>query len=43
MPAAEGGWVDGARRVPSPNSDSRPAGSEVSLVVLHSISLPRGR
>jgi AmpD protein len=36
-------WVDGARRVPSPNCDSRPAGAEVSLVVLHSISLPRGR
>jgi len=36
-------WVDGARRVPSPNCDSRPAGTEVSLVVLHSISLPRGR
>jgi AmpD protein len=37
------GWIGGARRVPSPNSDSRPAGSEISLAVLHSISLPRGR
>jgi AmpD protein len=27
----------------SPNSDSRPPGTEVSLAVLHSISLPRGR
>jgi AmpD protein len=36
-------WVDGARRVLSPNCDSRPAGTEASLVVLHSISLPRGR
>ena len=36
------GWVDGARRVPSPNHDRRPAGCEASLVVLHSISLPPG-
>jgi AmpD protein len=42
MPAAESGWIAGARRVPSPNCDSRPAGAEVSLAVLHSISLPRG-
>lgn len=36
-------WIAGVRRVPSPNSDRRPAGAEVSLAVLHSISLPRGR
>lgn len=36
------GWIAGARRVLSPNCDSRPPGAEVSLVVLHSISLPRG-
>jgi len=43
-PAAEReGWLDGARRVPSPNSDSRPAGAVIDLVVLHSISLPRGK
>ena len=43
MPAAEGGgWIAGARRVPSPNCDSRPPGAEASLLVLHSISLPRG-
>jgi len=35
-------WIAGARRIPSPNSDSRPPGSVVDLVVLHSISLPRG-
>ena len=35
-------WVAGARRILSPNCDSRPAGTEVSLLVLHSISLPRG-
>ena len=40
--AAEGGWVTGARRVLSPNCDSRPAGAAISLVVLHSISLPPG-
>ncbi len=36
------GWLPGARRRPSPNRDQRPAGAAVSLVVLHSISLPRG-
>jgi AmpD protein len=36
------GWIAGARRVPSPNCDSRPQGAEVTLLVLHSISLPRG-
>jgi AmpD protein len=38
-----GGWVAGARHVPSPNSDARPAGSSVTLLVLHNISLPPGR
>jgi AmpD protein len=42
MPAAESGWIAGARRVQSPNCDSRPAGSDISLLLLHSISLPRG-
>jgi AmpD protein len=41
-PAAEGDWVAGARRILSPNCDSRPPGTEISLLVLHSISLPRG-
>jgi AmpD protein len=40
--STEGGWIAGARRVPSLNCDSRPAGADVSLLVLHSISLPRG-
>jgi AmpD protein len=39
---AADGWIAGARPVLSPNCDGRPAGAEVSLVVLHSISLPRG-
>jgi N-acetyl-anhydromuramoyl-L-alanine amidase len=38
-----GGWHAGARRVPSPNCDDRPPGADVSLLVLHSISLPRGK
>jgi AmpD protein len=42
MPAADGDWRAGARRVVSPNCDRRPPGAEVSLLVLHSISLPRG-
>jgi AmpD protein len=37
------GRVAGARYVASPNCDARPAGSRISLVVLHSISLPPGR
>jgi len=40
--AAEGGWIAGARRVLSPNCDSRPPGTAASLLLLHSISLPRG-
>ena len=39
--AAEG-WIAGARRVLSPNCDSRPPDTDVCLLVLHSISLPRG-
>ncbi|PTD96607.1 1,6-anhydro-N-acetylmuramyl-L-alanine amidase AmpD [Pseudothauera lacus] len=34
------GWVTGARRVPSPNCDARPAGGAIDLVVIHAISLP---
>jgi AmpD protein len=36
------GWVEGARRVPSPNRDERPAGAEASLLLVHAISLPPG-
>ena len=39
---AADGWIAAARRVPSPNCDSRPPGAEISLLLLHSISLPRG-
>ncbi len=33
------GWLSRARRVDSPNADERPGG-EISLVVIHAISLP---
>lgn len=36
-------WLAGARRVPSPNCDARPAGAEISLLIVHCISLPPGR
>ena len=38
-----GAWYRAARRVPSPNFAPRPEGSNVELVVIHSISLPPGR
>lgn len=37
------GWMDGACRIDSPNFDDRPAGTLVSLVVIHAISLPPGQ
>jgi len=37
------GLLDAARYVASPNCDERPPGSEVTLAVLHSISLPPGQ
>lgn len=36
------GWCTAARRIESPNSDPRPEGEAVSLVVMHCISLPPG-
>jgi len=36
-------WLAGARACPSPNQSERPEGSEVSLLVLHNISLPPGQ
>ena len=38
----EAGWVEGAARIESPNSDERPAASAIELVVVHGISLPPG-
>lgn len=37
------GWLDGARRIPSPNCDERPEGMAITLVVIHNISLPPGQ
>lgn len=37
------GWLIGARHLPSPNCDARPAGTAIELVVLHNISLPPGQ
>ncbi|MCJ0762019.1 1,6-anhydro-N-acetylmuramyl-L-alanine amidase AmpD [Variovorax terrae] len=49
-PAADGddglwheGWYRFARTLPSPNFGPRPAGTEIDLIVLHSISLPPGQ
>lgn len=35
--------VDEARQSPSPNHDERPPGTEISLLVIHNISLPPGQ
>lgn len=37
------GWLPRIRRVPSPNCDARPDPEDVSLLVIHNISLPPGR
>ena len=37
-----GGWWSGARRIASPNFNPRPEGVEISLALIHSISLPPG-
>jgi len=36
------GLVEGARLLLSPNSDERPAGTRIELIVVHAISLPPG-
>lgn len=37
------GWLEGVRRVESPNSDDRPLDTGLDLIVVHGISLPPGR
>ena len=37
------GWLIGVRHLRSPNFDARPADIEIDLLVIHCISLPRGR
>ena len=34
------GWLSPASEVPSPNTDSRPDTADISLLVIHNISLP---
>ncbi len=41
--AVKGGWLSGARRVPSDNFDLRPPGQQPELLVIHNISLPPGQ
>ncbi len=36
----EDGWLEGTRRSPSPHQDRRPDPGDVSLLVIHGISLP---
>jgi len=38
-----GGWYGFAHRLDSPNYGPRPAGAQVDLIVVHSISLPPGQ
>jgi AmpD protein len=42
MTLAPDGWLRGCRRVASPNQDERPTSAAISLLVVHSISLPPG-
>ncbi len=37
------GWIAPARHVPSPNFNTRPVDTRISLLVIHSISLPPGK
>lgn len=36
----EQGWLSKGKRVESPNADQRPTGEDISLLVIHNISLP---
>ncbi|MES2771971.1 MAG: 1,6-anhydro-N-acetylmuramyl-L-alanine amidase AmpD [Pseudomonadota bacterium] len=40
LAAPDLGWLDGVRRIVSPNCDARPPATAVSLLVIHAISLP---
>jgi AmpD protein len=37
------GWLARALHIPSPNFDARPAETPITMLVIHSISLPPGR
>lgn len=36
-------WLEGVKHVPSPFHDARPDGDDISLLVVHNISLPPGQ
>lgn len=38
----QNGWIQPAEHLPSPNCNDRPCESEISLLVIHNISLPPG-
>ena len=42
MKIGTNGWVSGVRRIASPNYDTRPPGTTINLLVIHSINLPPG-
>ena len=42
MLVASDGLLQGARYIPSPNFDERPAGVDVDVLIVHCISLPPG-
>ncbi|WP_048615616.1 1,6-anhydro-N-acetylmuramyl-L-alanine amidase AmpD [Vibrio coralliirubri] len=42
MTISSNGWYDNARHVPSPYFDARPSVEDISLLVVHNISLPPG-
>ena len=37
------GWCEGVARAPCDNFDPRPEGADISLLVIHNISLPPGQ
>lgn len=43
MTISSSGWYDNARHVPSPYFDVRPSVDDISLLVVHNISLPPGQ
>lgn len=40
---AQGAWLEDIHRIISPNSDPRPSGTDIDMLVIHSISLPPGK
>ena len=42
LPTWQQGWLSSALHLPSPNFGPRPEGVDISLAVVHSISLPPG-